>query len=90
MAFTEPGGAVLYGPETRALNQAVKRNRDRFPDDFMDKGTLKGTFFLSGLTDIFGVQAVPPNRPPGLPFCFGFSSSQVCECRNFHILTERT
>lgn len=27
--------AVLYGVEARALNQAVKRNRDRFPDDFM-------------------------------------------------------
>lgn len=27
--------AVLYGVETRALNQAVKRNRERFPDDFM-------------------------------------------------------
>jgi hypothetical protein len=27
--------AMLYGVETRALNQAVKRNRDRFPEDFM-------------------------------------------------------
>jgi hypothetical protein len=27
--------ATLYGVETRALNQAVKRNQDRFPDDFM-------------------------------------------------------
>ena len=27
--------AVLYGVETRALNQAVKLNRNRFPDDFM-------------------------------------------------------
>jgi hypothetical protein len=27
--------AALYAVETRALNQAVKRNRDRFPDDFM-------------------------------------------------------
>jgi len=27
--------AVLYGVETRALNQAVGRNRDRFPADFM-------------------------------------------------------
>jgi len=27
--------AMLYGVETRALNQAVKRNRDRFPGDFM-------------------------------------------------------
>ena len=27
--------AQLYGVETRALNQAVKRNKDRFPADFM-------------------------------------------------------
>ena len=27
--------AVLYGVETRVLNQAVRRNRDRFPADFM-------------------------------------------------------
>jgi hypothetical protein len=27
--------AALYGVETRVLNQAVKRNRDRFPADFM-------------------------------------------------------
>ena len=27
--------AGLYGVSTKALNQAVKRNRDRFPQDFM-------------------------------------------------------
>ena len=27
--------AALYGVETRALNQAVKRNADRFPADFV-------------------------------------------------------
>ena len=27
--------AMLYGVETRALNQAVKRNIERFPQDFM-------------------------------------------------------
>jgi hypothetical protein len=27
--------AELYGVETRVLNQAVRRNIDRFPDDFM-------------------------------------------------------
>jgi hypothetical protein len=27
--------AELYGVETKALNRAVKRNIDRFPDDFM-------------------------------------------------------
>lgn len=31
--------AVLYGVETRALNQAVKRNSGRFPSDFMLKLT---------------------------------------------------
>ena len=29
--------ARLYQVETRALNQAVQRNLDRFPDDFMFK-----------------------------------------------------
>ena len=27
--------AALYGVETKALNQAVKRNIERFPADFM-------------------------------------------------------
>ncbi len=27
--------AELYGVETRVLNQAVKRNSERFPEDFM-------------------------------------------------------
>jgi hypothetical protein len=27
--------AELYEVETKALNQAVKRNSDRFPEDFM-------------------------------------------------------
>ena len=35
--------AELYGVETRALNQAVKRNRARFPDDFMFRLTAAET-----------------------------------------------
>ena len=27
--------AVLYGVDTRTLNQAVRRNLERFPEDFM-------------------------------------------------------
>jgi ORF6N domain-containing protein len=27
--------AAIYGVETKALNRAVKRNRDRFPKDFV-------------------------------------------------------
>lgn len=33
--------AELYGVETRALNQAVKRNMERFPKDFMFQITRK-------------------------------------------------
>jgi len=33
--------AELYGVDTRSLNQAVKRNKKRFPDDFMFQMTLE-------------------------------------------------
>jgi hypothetical protein len=33
--------ATLYGVETRTLNQAVKRNLERFPSDFMFRLTPK-------------------------------------------------
>jgi phage regulator Rha-like protein len=33
--------AVIYGVETKVLNQAVKRNLDRFPEDFMFRLTQK-------------------------------------------------
>jgi predicted secreted hydrolase len=33
--------AILYQVETKALNQAVKRNGDRFPEDFMFRLTIK-------------------------------------------------
>lgn len=32
--------ATLYGVPTKALNQAVRRNADRFPTDFMFQLTL--------------------------------------------------
>ena len=33
--------AALYGVETKVLNQAVRRNRERFPSDFMFQLTLE-------------------------------------------------
>ena len=35
--------AAIYGVETRTLNQAVKRNIERFPQDFMfrDQSTIR-------------------------------------------------
>lgn len=38
--------AVLYDVETRALNQAVKRNLDRFPDHYMFQLTWEEVGFL--------------------------------------------
>ncbi|MEN3370796.1 MAG: hypothetical protein V7609_2939 [Verrucomicrobiota bacterium] len=38
--------AVLYGVPAKALNQAVKRNRERFPDDFMFQLNQEETRFL--------------------------------------------
>lgn len=38
--------AALYEVETKALNQAVKRNADRFPKDFMFRLTTKEWIFM--------------------------------------------
>lgn len=35
--------AEMYGVQTKALNQAVKRNIDRFPEDFMFQLTSGNT-----------------------------------------------
>ena len=34
--------AKMYGVETRVLNQAVKRNIERFPEDFMFQLNMSG------------------------------------------------
>ena len=36
--------AELYNVETRVLNQQVKRNIDRFPDDFMFEGYISSMY----------------------------------------------
>ena len=37
--------AEMYGVETRTLNQSVKRNIERFPEDFMFQLTDEETAF---------------------------------------------
>jgi len=39
--------AALYGVETRVLNQAVKRNADRFPSDFRFQLSVEETEMIS-------------------------------------------
>lgn len=49
--------AQMYGVETRVLNQSVKRNIERFPDDFMFQLTkgeldiLKSQFVISKMIE---------------------------------------
>lgn len=59
--------AELYGVETKRLKEAVRRNRDRFPDDFMFEMTTSEledwrTQFATSNSEKMGLR-----RPP---FCF--------------------
>ena len=47
--------AMLYGVETKALNQAVKRNLARFPEDFMFRLSRSERNGLVTNCDRFGI-----------------------------------
>lgn len=62
--------AALYEVETRALNQAIKRNSESFPDDFMFRLTAKEWEEISS-SQIVMMESVPKNRTGRyLPFAF--------------------
>ena len=59
--------AAMYGVETRVLNQAVKRNSERFPADFMFQLTAEEWSFISSQF----VMTSRLKRPKSaLPFAF--------------------
>lgn len=59
--------AMLYGVETRVLNQAVKRNSELFPDDFMFQLTMVEWELMSS----HFVMTSSTKRPKtALPFAF--------------------
>ena len=51
--------AKLYGVETRAINQAVRRNSERFPEDFMFVLTRPEIHALAKMTGEKGLSRVP-------------------------------
>ncbi len=63
--------AELYGVETRALNQAVRRNEKRFPEDFMFQLTAEEMKNWKS-------QIVISNRPK-IGFKHGNQNSQNCD-----------
>ena len=62
--------AVLYGYEVRALNQQVKRNIARFPEDFMfqltkeEVETVKSQFVISPESNFYSGQEGGRRKPP--------------------------
>lgn len=67
--------AELYQVETRALKQAVKRNLDRFPSDFMFELTRQESDNVINL----GVSqnVIPPGYNVGTSFIMAFSEQGV-------------
>ena len=55
--------SALYEVETRALNQAVKRNKERFPEDFMFHLTRREIERISQV-----VTSSPDLRSCSIPF----------------------
>lgn len=60
--------AVLYGVTTKSLNQAVKRNRTRFPRDFMFRLSAAETIELNRSQTVTGSQKHRDPRYP--PYAF--------------------
>ena len=60
--------AKIYKVETRVLKQAVRRNIDRFPEDFMFELTKKEWEFIRSQNVMF--KAGRGNFPKFLPFAF--------------------
>ena len=61
--------ASIYGVETRALNQAVKRNADRFPEDFMFKLSKEEWIEIERISNMSSqiVMTSPQKRPKSAP-----------------------
>lgn len=69
--------AALYGVETRALKQAVRRNMERFPEDFMFQLTNEEV-------DMVVSQNVIPHKKNlggAMPFAFTETGVAMCTIR---------
>lgn len=60
--------ARIYGVETRVLNQAVRRNREKFPADFMFRLNRAETRLLNRSQPVMGSQK--HRDPRFLPYAF--------------------
>ena len=75
--------ASLYGVETKVLVQAVKRNIERFPSDFMFQLTPQEFKYLRSqnmTSSSWGRQALSPLCLHRTRRCYAFYSTQEPEC----------
>jgi hypothetical protein len=76
--------AALYGVTTKALNQAVKRNTERFPDDFMFRLTRSETAALNRSQFVTGSHK---HRDPKFP-PYAWTPSADLELRDHRMLLD--
>jgi hypothetical protein len=67
--------ADLYGVETGALNRAVKRNIERFPDDFMFQLSMEEWNILKCQS---GISKANHGGRRNLPYVFTEQGANVC------------
>lgn len=76
--------AMLYSVETKALNQAVKRNIDRFPEDFMFQLTQDEA--IRSRSQIAALNTKRGQNTKYLPYAFTRNGvamlSSVLDCHN--------
>ena len=70
--------AIIYEVETRVLKQAVRRNIDRFPDDFMFELTKEEWDSLRSQIVMF--KTGKGNFPKYLPFAFTEQGVAMLKC----------
>lgn len=74
--------AVLYEVETKALNQAVKRNAERFPEDFMFRLTDKEWQTMRSQNVTSSAQGVDLEDSASMRSHFVTSSSQAIDSQS--------
>jgi len=78
--------AVLYGVTTKALTQAVRRNRDRFPRDFAFRLTLQE---VTNLKSQFATSSSPGMRSQIATASAQRSRSQIATLKRGHNIKYR-
>ena len=78
--------AMLYGVEVKRLNEQVKRNRDRFPDDFAFQLTLQE---VTSLKSQFATSSSPGMRSQIATASAQRSRSQIATLKRGHNIKYR-